>query len=149
MKASFDTNILVYAEGVNGLPRATAAQLLIEQLPADLVVLPIQTLGELFNVLVRKAGLNRREAQARIFKWMDTYPVIDTTGGTLKQAADLTAVHGLNIWDAVILSVAASAGCRILLSEDMQDGFSAAGITTVNPFALKPHPLLAQLIGTS
>jgi predicted nucleic acid-binding protein len=31
---------------------------------------------------------------------------------------------GLSIWDAVIYSAARAAGCRLLLSEDLQTGFN-------------------------
>jgi predicted nucleic acid-binding protein len=56
---------------------------------------------------------------------------------------DLSADHGLSIWDAVILSAAAAAGCRLLLSEDMHEGFTGSGVTVTDPFAAKTHELLA------
>ncbi len=61
-------------------------------------------------------------------------------------ALNLASVHRLQIWDAVILSAAASAGCRVLLSEDLQDGFTWNGVTVVNPFAPEPNALLAELL---
>ena len=61
-------------------------------------------------------------------------------------ATDLVTDHQLNIWDAVILSAAAEAGCRFLLSEDLQDGFTWNGVTVSNPFADSPHPLLRALL---
>jgi predicted nucleic acid-binding protein len=61
-------------------------------------------------------------------------------------AADLAADHHFSIWDAVILSAAAQAGCRLLLSEDLQNGFTWAGVTVVNPFASTRHPLLDTLL---
>ncbi len=146
MKASFDTNILVYAEGVNGLPRATAAQLLIEQLPADLVVLPIQTLGELFNVLVRKVKRRPARAQAAVLSWRDAYPTVETSAAVMVNATDLASRHGLTIWDSVVLAASAEAGCRLLLSEDLQEGFTWRGVTVTNPFAPVVHPLLAALL---
>ena len=51
MRIALDTNVLVYAEGVGDEARCTAAITLIEQLPAELVLLPAQTLGELYRVL--------------------------------------------------------------------------------------------------
>jgi predicted nucleic acid-binding protein len=63
MKIALDTNVLAYAEGTNGAAMRDRALELIERLPAGSVVLPVQTLGELFNVLVRKA--KRRPARAR------------------------------------------------------------------------------------
>ena len=55
MKVALDTNILACAEGANGAAMRARALELIERLPARAVALPVQTLGELFNVLVRKA----------------------------------------------------------------------------------------------
>jgi predicted nucleic acid-binding protein len=61
-------------------------------------------------------------------------------------AADLATNHRLGIWDAVVLSAAAEAGCRLLLSEDMQDGFTWKGITVTNPFSTLRHELLVALL---
>ena len=60
-------------------------------------------------------------------------------------ATDLAALHQISIWDSVILAAAADAGCRLLLSEDMQDGFTWNGVTIANPFASSLHPLLAAM----
>jgi predicted nucleic acid-binding protein len=78
--------------------------------------------------------------------WRDGYATPATTQATMLAATDLAADHALSIWDAVILAAAADAGCRLLLSEDMQDGFSWRGLTVANPFA-KHHPLLAAILG--
>ena len=63
MKIALDTNVLAYAEGANGAAMRNKALELIQRLPQGAIVLPVQTLGELFNVLVRKA--KRRPARAR------------------------------------------------------------------------------------
>ena len=55
MRLALDTNILAYAEGVNGVARKKATLDIIEKLAPDSTFLPIQVLGELFHVLVRKA----------------------------------------------------------------------------------------------
>jgi predicted nucleic acid-binding protein len=46
----------------------------------------------------------------------------------------------------VILSAASQAGCRLLLSEDLQDGFTWGGVTVINPFASPRHLLLEAII---
>jgi predicted nucleic acid-binding protein len=61
--------------------------------------------------------------------------------------ADLATDHRLGIWDAVILSAASQAGCRLLLSENLQEGFTWAGVTVVNPFSSPRHALLSALLG--
>ena len=62
-------------------------------------------------------------------------------------ATELATDHQLSIWDAVILAVASQAGCRLLLSEVLQDGFTWGGVTVVSPFAPARHPLLEALLG--
>ncbi len=64
MKIALDTNVLAYAEGTNGAPMRDRTLELLHRMPVGAVVLPVQTLGELFNVLVRKA--RRRPVRARV-----------------------------------------------------------------------------------
>jgi predicted nucleic acid-binding protein len=146
---ALDTNVLAYAEGVNGNARQHAALDLIRRLPPAAVVLPAQVLGELFNVLTRKAGRSRTEARDAILAWHDSFAVVETSPGVVLSAAGLAADHQLGMWDAVILAVGATAGCRLLLSEDLQQGFTWSGITVVDPFASTRHVLLEALIGTN
>ena len=116
MKIAFDTNILAYAEGVNGAAMKRKAMGLVEKLPEGAALLPVQTLVELFNLLVRKAGRAPVKARTAILSWKDGFPLIETSAEVLLAAADLATDHQLTIWDAVILSAAAEAGCRLLLS---------------------------------
>lgn len=61
-------------------------------------------------------------------------------------ATELAAEHRLQIWDSIVLAVASASRCRLLLSEDMQEGFAWGGVTVVNPFAAARHPLLQDLL---
>jgi predicted nucleic acid-binding protein len=149
VRVALDTNIMAYAEGVDDLRRQTIATELVLKLPPGSTVLPIQTLGELFNVLVRKGGRSRDAARAAVLKWRDGFPVVETSTPIMIAATDLAAGHSLGIWDCVVLSAAAYAGCRLLLSEDFQDGFTWGGVTVTNPFSSSRHPLLEVLIAGS
>jgi predicted nucleic acid-binding protein len=146
MRVAIDTNILVDAEGANGSAMRDRALDLLERLPQDSIILPVQTLGELFHVLVRK--VKRRPARAReaVLSWRDAYSTVETSSSVMLSAMDLAAGHHLSIWDSVVLSASAEAGCRLLLSEDLQDGFTWRGVTVANPFAPKLHPLLSAIL---
>jgi len=74
--------------------------------------------------------------------------VADTTWTALQSAMDLTVDHQISMWDALIMSVAAENKCRLLISEDFQNGFTWRGVTVVNPFETKakPYKLLASAI---
>lgn len=146
MKIALDTNVLAYAEGTNGATMRERALSVVRQLPPESVVVPAQTLGELFNVLVRKAKRRRARARTAILSWRDAYPVIETSATVLVDALDLAADHELGIWDSIILSAAAEGECRLLLSEDLQDGFTWRGVTVANPFAEQLHPVLAAVL---
>ncbi len=146
MRVALDTNIMVYAEGIDDDRMQAIAMELVLKLPSGSTILPIQTLGELFNVLVRKGGRSRDAARAAVLKWRDGFPVIETSAAIMLAATDLAVDHRLSIWDSVILSAAAQAGCRLLLSEDFQDGFTWNGVTVTDPFSAPRHPLLEALI---
>ncbi|MGA3026837.1 MAG: PIN domain-containing protein [Bryobacteraceae bacterium] len=146
MKIALDTNVLAYAEGANGAARRDRALKLIQRLPQESIVLPVQTLGELFNVLVRKARRRPIRARSAVMSWRDAYPVVETTAAVMVNATDLASRHGLSIRDSVVLSASAEASCRLLLSEDLQEGFTWRGVTVTNPFAPMLHPLLAALL---
>ncbi len=146
MRVALDTNVLAYAEGVNGAERRDAALALMRRLPDQAAFVPAQVLGELFNVLVRKGGRTRADARDALLDWRDALPVVETSSEVMLAAIDLATDHQLGIWDAVILSAASQSGCRLLLSEDFQHGFTWGGVTVVDPFASTPHPLLTALL---
>lgn len=146
MKVSFDTNILVYAQGVQGESRRRTASTLIGRVAVDDTVIAIQVLGELFNVLVQKASWAHIDAQAAVAYWKSVSSPVATTPGLMVNAISLATRSRFSIWDAVILAGAAEAKCSVLVSEDFQDGFVWEGVTVCNPFAAKPHPLVAALV---
>ena len=146
MRLALDTNVLAYAEGVNGAPMKVTALVLLRRLPEGEAAVPVQALGELFNVLVRKAGRSPADARAAVLGWRDAFPLIDTSAAVMVAAADLATDHRLGIWDAVVLACAAEAECRLLLSEDLQEGFTWRGVTVANPFAAERHPLLEAMV---
>ena len=147
MKVALDTNVLAYAEGTNGAEMKEASLRLIQALPVGSIVLPIQALGELFDVLVLKAKRPATSARAAILGWQDAYAVIDTSSAVMLNATDLATDHNLRIRDAVVISASAEAGCRLLLSADLQEGFTWRGVTVTNPFAAPTHVLLSAMLG--
>lgn len=146
MRIAIDTNILAYAEGVNGGERRDAVLGLIRRLPETEVIIPAQVLGELYNVLVRKADWRPDDAKSTTVAWKDAYVPAATSIQAMLTAINLAVAHRLRIWDALILAVAAEAECSLLLSEDMQDGFAWNGVIVVNPLAVTLHPLLETVL---
>jgi predicted nucleic acid-binding protein len=146
LKVALDTNVLVYAEGIGDAARRRVALDLIGRLPQESAVIPVQALGELFNVLTRKAGRSRVVARRAILAWRDSFALSGTSAAVMVAASDLVVDHKLSIWDSVILAAAAEGGCRLLLSEGLQEGFTWRGVTVTNPFAGRIHALLDGLL---
>lgn len=146
MRIALDTNILVYAEGVNDEARRSKILKLLQTLPPEETYVPLQSLGELFYVLIRKAAVKPTRARSIVLEWLNRYGVIETSQDILLPAMELSSHHGLRIWDAIIVAAASSAGCRLLLSEDLQHGFTWSGVTVVNPFSEPVHALLSSAL---
>ena len=146
MRVAIDTNVLAYAEGVGDAERCRVAIGLIERLPEPAVLLPAQVLGELLLVLTRKAGRSREAARDAVLSWADSFEVIDSTWAAFQSAFDLSVNHEFRMWDALVMAVAADNRCRIVLSEDLQHGFTWRGVTIVNPFLPEESPLLAAIL---
>jgi predicted nucleic acid-binding protein len=97
----------------------------------------------------RKTQRDTAAAGRIVRMWQEMFTVMPTTETVMSRAVDVAIAHQLATWDAVILAAAAEAGCRVLLSEDMQDGFAWGGVTIVNPFAPSPNSLLDDLRSNS
>ena len=146
IRVAIDTNVLVYAEESEPSARKTTATALLARLSPATTFIPVQALIELFHLLVRKARVPASAARTAVVTWQDSFSVIETSESILTNALALAVEHRVGAGDAVILSAAADAGCRLLLSEDLQDGFTWSGVTVANPFAKVRHPLLAALL---
>lgn len=134
-----DSNFIAYLSGVDRGPSDAAkieqANALYVPLAASTAIhVPIQALGELYNVLV-KVGRDSAAASRDVMLIAQAVRPLVTSEMIFSEALDLAVAHRLQIWDAIIVNACAAAGCTLLLSEDMQDGFSWRGMTVTNPFA--------------
>ena len=149
MRICLDTNILAYAEGLNKAARQARQEEtidLLSRITPGVIMIPGQVLGELFRVLTGKAGLSATDARSAVMQWADSHETVDTPWVAFQAVFDLTATGQFQIWDALIINIAAENRCRMLLSEDMQHNFTYRGVTIVNPYAVPIHPLLAPLL---
>jgi predicted nucleic acid-binding protein len=148
VRVALDTNILAYAQGVNGDAMKETSLNLIGALPAGSVVLSAQVIAELFQVLIRKGLLTPAQARTALLDWCNIFPVAEISLPVLLSAAELAVSHRLSFWDGMVLASAAEVGCRLLLSQDLHPGFTWHSVTVANPFATPKHPLLENLLST-
>ncbi|MEI9984218.1 MAG: PIN domain-containing protein [Aliidongia sp.] len=149
MRFALDTNVLVYAANRDAGERHRIALDLVRRARGKDCVIMLQALAELFRTLTGKGKVEPAKAIAVVQAWRDAVPVFAADDTCLLDAMDAVADHGWSFWDAMMWATAKRAGCRLLVSEDGQDGRTLGGVTIVNPFAGTPSPLLSQALGTS
>ena len=129
-----DSNVLLYADDRSaGSKRDRARDLIREVMGAGTGVLSLQVLQEYFSVATRKLGIPADGARQRI-ELLSRLDVVILGVEDVLAAIDLHRLHQFSIWDALVIRAALNAGCKVLYSEDLQDGRRIDGFEIVNPF---------------
>lgn len=132
VKVSLDSNILVYAAHTDD-PKHELAVAVLARAAHGNCVQPLQSLGECFNVLTRKRGFSPAAARMAVDGLRALFPVVVADEATLETAMTAVRDHKLQFWDAMLWATVRRAGCRILFSEDRNDGEDIGGVKIVNP----------------
>jgi predicted nucleic acid-binding protein len=150
IQIGLDTNILAYLSGVARLEKDQEKVLQIQTLFGSLAdsasfFVPTQAFGELYIVLQR-IGHSRAKALSIIQDFQRDVETLSISIETFDTALIFATRHQFQIWDALIVMSCEQAGCTLLLSEDMQDGFKVGSTEIANPFATKLNPKLTRLL---
>lgn len=126
-----DTNVLVYAFSVGDRRGETAKAIL-----AGGGALSVQVANEFVDVVRKKLRWPWEDVVAALESVRavigDPLPLSDETH---LLGIDISRRYGLRIYDSLIVGSAKQAGCRLLYTEDMQDGQTIEGVLIRNPFA--------------
>jgi predicted nucleic acid-binding protein len=90
-------------------------------------------LQEYFVTVTRKLHVDARVARRKI-ELLAEFDVASPDVGDVLAAIDLHRLHGINLWDGLIVRSAKQAGCSVLFSEGMQAAREIDGVRIVNPF---------------
>jgi predicted nucleic acid-binding protein len=133
-RSFFDTNVLVYADDQSALAKQQrAVDLVAEHRREGTGVVSLQVLQEYFVTVTRKLKVDARVARRKV-ELLAEFDVAAPDVADVLAAIDLHRLHGFSFWDALVVRAAGQAGCRILLSEDLQEGQEIDGVRVVNPF---------------
>ena len=145
-----DTNVFVYRHDSSDPSKQACAEQWIRLLAHSRSGrLSFQVLQELYVSLTHEQRLNfdRSEAQ-EIIKVLATWQPIAADLAMLNRAWILQDRFPLSWWDALIIAAAQTCECKVLLTEDLQDGQEFGAVQVVNPFATPdrtPEKILAAL----
>ena len=113
----FDTNILLYLLSGDDA-KADRAE---SELSAG-GVLSVQVLNEFASDASRKLGMSIAEIREVLAAIRSVCKVVPISEETHDLGLRVAETYGLSIDDAMIVAAALLAGCRTVVSEDMQDG---------------------------
>ena len=136
-----DTNILVYDRDRRDPAkhqRARAWMAALWERPG-LGVVSSQVLAEFYWTVTRKLrpGLDE-EAARRYVRTLFAWDFVELDQTAIGDAWTIQDRFGLSFWDSLIAAAARIAQCRLLLTEDLQDGQDLDGLLVVNPFLHAP-----------
>lgn len=130
---SFDSNVLIYAADRSDRRQRRAIEVL-DRAAEGAGLLSLQALAEFFHVVTRKQIASREMAEAQVDDWAKIYPIHRPDMESFREAVGATRRHAIPFWDAMLWATVKAAGCRFLLTEDLQDGRDLEGVRFVNPF---------------
>jgi predicted nucleic acid-binding protein len=139
MSDSFiDSNVFVYLADSTGDPRRPVAErLVLSALTEADSCISFQVVQETLSVLTTRVRVPMGADDAERFfdRFLEPFWTVMPSRALYLQAVSIQARYRYHFYDALIIAAALEAGCRRLLSEDMQAGQTIEGLTIENPFA--------------
>lgn len=130
-----DTNILVYAYVPADARKQKIAQEIVGKALNGEGVASSQVLAEFAATLLHKAAPPMRPEEVLIaLDALGLLKLIHPDFGMVRRAIEARAAHGIHFYDGMIVAAAESAGCRRILSEDLNAGRKYFQIPVENPF---------------
>ena len=132
-----DTNVFVYLHDDSEPEKKTRADEWISLLVRGRSGrVSFQVLQELYAILTSKRRLKVDAAEARlIVRELAVWQPVAADLAMLNRAWVLQDRFPLSWWDALIIAAAQTCECKVLLTEDLQDGQEFGAVQVVNPFA--------------
>lgn len=132
-----DTNVLLYAHDRSaGMKRDVAARLVADLWGSRRGVMSTQVLQEFYVNATRKLPHPLSASRTRdIISRYSTWPTHRVEPADVLAASVVEKQFRLSFWDALVIVAAGRLGAKLLVSEDMQDGRTIAGVCIKNPFA--------------
>ena len=136
-----DTNVLVYDRDERDPRKHSSARAWLTALwqRPGLGVVSGQVLSEFHWTVTRKLkpGLDERHAR-RYLRTLFAWEVVPIDQAAISEAWSVQDRCGFSFWDALIVAAARIGRCRVLLTEDLQDGQDLDGLLVTNPFERSP-----------
>lgn len=132
-----DSNVVVYAfDAAGGEKSATAQRILDTALRQGSAIISFQVVQETLHVIGRKFSRVASPKDRRVALQQVLVPLwhIHPSPALYARGLDIQERYGLSFYDSLIVAAALQAGCKRLLTEDLQHGQKIDGLRIENPF---------------
>jgi predicted nucleic acid-binding protein len=136
-KYFLDTNVIVYSVDLTSpLKRKRARELVTDGTTNKLGVISYQVVQEFVNVAIRKFQSAVAHTDLEEFLRGVLFPMmaVPSSPWLFLDALRLQDANRLSWYDALIVAAAIQGRCKILFSEDLQDGRRFGDLVIENPF---------------
>ena len=133
----FDTNVLVYMVDRRDPKKQAIAQALVgDALAAGSGAISFQVVQETLQALTRKARqvLPATDAADVLNAVLVPLWTVQPSAALYGKALQVQSKQGFSFYDSLIVAAALEAGCRRLLTEDLQHGQKVGTLRIENPF---------------
>ena len=128
-----DTNVLVYLFDLGEPSKKAIAEALFRK--RSRITFSTQVLQEFYVVITRKLGhpMDPKDALAAVQRFQ-SYPVATVSSAVITKGIRRSIDSNLSFWDALIVETAQEEGADVLVTEDLQDGWTIGAMRVWNPF---------------
>jgi len=131
-----DTNVLVYAYQYTDSRKQRIAQDLVRRAVAERWVTSSQVLAEFAVTLLYKFSQPPTAGELNeILDRLEPMKLVLPDIEIVRRAIQARSSYQLHFYDGLIVAAAERAGCKRILSEDLNPGQEYFGVTAANPFA--------------
>jgi predicted nucleic acid-binding protein len=138
MSADFlDANVFVYLfDDTDSRKCGLARQVVSRALENGSGVVSFQVVQETLNVITRRLKVAVKADDAVVFLREALQPMwrVQPSAALYSRALGLAGKLGFSFYDSLIVAAALEAGCKRLLTEDLQHGQRIEGLRVENPF---------------
>ncbi len=140
VESFIDTNVFIYQlEALDARKHAIAERIVSTAVETGNACISFQVIQECLNTVLHKAEITLDPLGARAYLDTVLSPLyrVSASVALYERALELQQRWRFAFYDALIVASALEAGCKRLLSEDLQHGQRIETLTIENPFRTK------------
>jgi predicted nucleic acid-binding protein len=132
---TLDTNVLIYAIDARDPARQPLAIAIVQAATGKDCILTNQAVCEVYSAATRRLHLSPTDAADVCKDYLRLFSTVGYDKSDVERALNEAVAGRMAFWDALLVATADTAGCAVVLSEDMADGAKLGNAVVRHPFS--------------